>query len=157
MRKSSQGTIAMTATETGGKVLENVFENIRKAAETTLKMQQEVFQQWEQFWPTSTPQLMGMDKVREAQKRFSRTVSELVGKRRDVIDKQYQAAAESLDAALEAAQSTTPEEYRRRSEELCHKMLDCVRTISETQLSEFQEAVTKWTEFATKAATKAAT
>ena len=36
----------MTATETGGKVLENVFENIRKAAETTLKMQQEVFQQW---------------------------------------------------------------------------------------------------------------
>ena len=74
-------------------------------------------------------------------------------KHRDVIDKQYQAAVESLDAALHATESTTPEEYRRRSEELCRKTLDCVRTISETQLSEFQEAVTKWTEFATKAAT----
>ena len=143
----------MTATETGGKVLENVFENIRKAAETTLKMQHEVFQQWPHFWPTSTPQLMGMDKVREAQKRFSKTVSELAAKHRDVIDKQYQAAVMSLDAALHAAEATTPEEYRRRSEELCRKMLDCVRTISETQLNEFREAVTKWTEFATKAET----
>jgi hypothetical protein len=116
-------------------------------------MQQEVFQQWEQFWPTSTPQSMGMDKVREAQKRFSKTVSELASKHLDVIDKQYQAAVESLDAALHVAESTTPEEYRRRSEELCRKTLDCVRKISEMQLREFQEAVTKWTEFATKAAT----
>ena len=143
----------MTEAETGGKVLENVFQNIRKAAETTLKLQHEVFQQWQHFWPTPMPQSMAIDKVREAQKRFAETVSELVGKHREVIEKQYQAAVESLDAALQVPQSTTPEEYRRRSEELCRRTLDCVRTISETQLGEFQEAVTKWTEFATKAAT----
>jgi hypothetical protein len=66
------------------------------------------------------------------------------------MERQYQAAIESLDAALRVTESTNPEEYRKRSEQLCRKTLDCLREISETQLREFQETVTKWTELATK-------
>ena len=42
--------------ETGSRVLEDVFQNVRKAAEANLKLQQEMFQQWSHLWPTSTPQ-----------------------------------------------------------------------------------------------------
>ena len=137
-------------TETGSKLLEDVFQNIRKAAETNLKMQQDIFQQWTHLWPMQTPQSIWLDKVRDFQKQWSNTVSDLARKHRDTLDKQYQATIESLDAALRVAESSNPEEYRRRTEQLCRKTLDCMREMSETQLREFQDAVSKWTELATK-------
>jgi hypothetical protein len=136
--------------ETGSRVLEDVFQNMRKAAEANLKMQQEVFQQWSHFWPVATPQSAMVDKARDFQKQWATTVSDLARKHRDVFDRQYQAALESLDAALRVTESTNPEEYRKRSEQFCRKALDCVREVSETQLREFQDAVTKWTELTTK-------
>jgi hypothetical protein len=141
-----------SATETGSRVLEDVFQNIRKAAEANLKMQQEVFQQWSHFWPISTPQSALVEKLREFQKQWANTVSELARKHREVMERQYQAAIESLDVALRVTESANPEEFRKRSEQLCRKTLDCLREVSETQLREFQETVTKWTELATKAA-----
>lgn len=140
------------ATETGNKVLEDVFQNVQKAAEANLKMQQEIFRQWTSLWPGfPTPQSVWLDKVRDFQKQWSNTVSDLVRKHRDTMDRQYQAAVESLDAALRVSESTNPEEYRRRSEQLCRKTLDCMKEMSETQMREFQEALSKWTDLVTKA------
>jgi hypothetical protein len=143
----------VSETETGNKVLEGVFQNIRKVAETNLKMQQEIFQQWSHLWPVPAPQSVWIDKIRDFQKQWAGTVSDVARKQREVIDKQYEGAIESLDAALRVAESTNPEEYRRRSEQLCRKTLDCMREISETQFREFQKAVTKWMELATQAGT----
>jgi len=143
--------MAATETEAGSKVLDDVFHNIRKAAETNVKMQQEMFQHWTHFWPVSTPQSVFVDKIREFQKQCCNTVSDLARKHRDVIDKQYQAAVESLDAALRVIESTNPEEYRRRSEQLCRKTIDSMREISETALREFQDVSAKFMELATKA------
>ena len=134
----------------GSKVLEDVFQNVRRAAESNLKMHQEIFHQWTHMWPFPTPQSIWVDKARDSQKQWAATVTDIVRKRRDVMDKQYQAAIESLDAALRVAEATSPEEYRRRSEQFCRKTLDCLREISETQLSEFQDAILKCTELVTK-------
>lgn len=139
-----------TATETGSKVLEGVFQGVRKAAETNLKMQQEIFQQWSHLFPIPSVQSVWIDKLRDFQKQWTSTVSDMARKHRDVIDKQYQSAVESLDAALRVVEASNPEEYRRRAEQFCRKTLDCMKEISETQIHEFQEAVTKWTELATK-------
>ena len=144
--------MAATETETGSKVLDDVFHNIRKAAETSVKMQQEVFQHWAHFLPVASPQSVWIDKIRDYQKQWCSTVSDLARTHRDVIDKQYQSAVESLDAALKDIESTNPEEYRRRSEQLCRKTIDCLREVSETQLREFQDAITKFMELATKTA-----
>src|SRR5262249_53727762 len=135
----------------GSKVLEDVFQNIRRATESSLKMHQEIFHQWTHLWPFPTPQSIWIDKARDFQKQWATTVSNLVRKHRDVIDKQFQATIESLDAALRVAEATNPEEYRRRTEQLCRKTIDCLREVSETQLAEFQDAVLKCTELATKA------
>jgi hypothetical protein len=91
-----------------------------------------------------------VEKVRDFQKQCTSTISDLARKHRDVIDKQYQAAVESLDAVLRVVESTNPEEYRRRSEQLCRKTIDSMREISETALREFQDIAAKMMELATK-------
>ena len=142
----------MPATEEApSKVLDDVFHNIRKAAETNVKMQQEFFQHWTHFWPMPTPQSVWVDKLRDFQKQCTTMISDLARKHREVIDKQYQAAVESLDAALRVIESTNPEEYRRRSEQMCRKTIDSMREISETALRELQDVAAKFMELATKA------
>ncbi len=143
--------MAATKTEAGSAVFEEVYQNVRKAAEANIKMQQEAFRQWTSLWPgIPTPQSAWVDQVKQFRKQWIDTVSELAHKHRDTIDKQYEAAISSLDAALRVAEASNPEEFRRRSEQLCRKTLDCMKEMSETQLQEFQDTLTKCTELVTK-------
>jgi hypothetical protein len=144
--------MAETATKTKhSPVLEEVFQNIRKAAESNLKMQQELLGQWSSLWPgMPTPQTAWINQIQQLRSKWAETVSQLARKHRDVIDRQYNAAVESLEAALGMTEATTPEELRRRSEQLCRKTLDCVREVAEAQVQEIQEAVTKWTDLLAK-------
>ena len=139
------------ATETASPVFEEFFQNITKAAEANLKLQQEAFRQWTAHWPrgTPTPQTALTDKMKDFQKQWTSTVSDLARRHRDVLDQQYQAALESLDAALKVTEASNPEEFRRRSEQLCRKTIDCMREVSEAQIREFQQVVTKWSELFT--------
>jgi len=131
----------MPATESKNSMLDQVFHNIRQAAEANLKLQQEAVRQWSSLWPVAAPQNSWTDSVRNFQKKWTSAISELAHKHREVMDQQYQAAVDSLDAALHVSESTTPEECRKRSEQLCRKTLDCVRDVSEAQIQEFQNVV----------------
>jgi hypothetical protein len=142
-----------TMKPTSGALFEEAFQNIRRAAEANLNMQQELFSQWSALWPgIPAPQSAWIKQVQRFRSKWVEAVSELARKHREFIDRQYNAAMESLDAALCVTEASTPEEYRRRSEQLCRKSLDCVREVAETQVEEFQDAVTKWTDFLAKAA-----
>ena len=139
-------------TETKTDLYGDVVQHIRNAAEANVKLQQDMLRQWSTMWPGfSNPQTAWLEKVRDFQHQWANTVSDLARTHRDVLDKQYQASLESLEEALRVSESSNPEEFRKRTEQLCRKMLDCVREVSETQFKEFQEAVSKWTELATKA------
>jgi len=138
--------------ENGSQMFEDVFQNIRKAAEANLKLQQEAFQQWTNLWPGApTSQPAWVDKVQKFHKQWCDTVSEMATKHREVLDQRYQASVESLDAALKVTESTNPEELRRRSEQFCRKTVDCLKEISESQMREFQDSTAKWTKLITKA------
>lgn len=140
------------ASEAPSPVFEELFQNIRKAAETNLKMQQEVFGQFSGMWPgIPTPQTAWVNQMQGFRRQWAQTVSDLARKHQGVVEKQYEAAIGSLDAALNMADASTPEEVRRRSEQLCRKTLDCVREVTEVQIREFQEAITKWTDLLAKA------
>jgi hypothetical protein len=135
-----------------GVMFEEVFQNIRKAAEANLNMQQELFSQWSALWPgIPAPQSAWIKQLQRFRSKWVEAVSELARKHRTVIDRQYNSALESLDAALGATEASTPEEYRRRSEQFCRKSLECVREVAETQVEEFQEAVSKMTDILAKA------
>ena len=139
------------ATETTSNLNEQVLDNVRKASEANLKMQQDVFRQWATLWPGfPSPQTMWLDKMRDFQRQWANTVSDLARQHRDTFDRQYQAALESLEEALRVGESSNPEEFRQRTEQLCRKTLDCMREASEAQMKEFQQAMSKWSELATK-------
>jgi hypothetical protein len=141
----------MAETATASPVFEEVFQNIRKAAEANLKMQQEVLSQWSVLWPgMPLPQSAWINQMQNIRKQWMETVSGLARKHRDVVDRQYDAAIESLDAALHIPDAGTPEELRRRTEQFYRKSLDCMREVTETQIREFQDAVTKWTDLFAK-------
>lgn len=138
----------MTATTS---VIDQVLENMRKAAEANVKLQQDMFRQWSALWPgLPSPQNVWLDKMKDFQKQWSHTVSELAHRHRDTLNRQYQAALESLDEALRMVEASNPDEFRQRTEQLCRKTLDCVRELSEAQMNEFQEAMKKWSELVTK-------
>ncbi len=138
-------------TDTVANVYDDVFKNFRMAAESSLKMQQEMLRQWGVMWPGfPTPQAAWMEKVRDFQHQWVATVSDLARKHRDALDRQYQAGLESLEEALRMTESSNPEELRARTEQLFRKTFECMREISETQMNEFQEAVNKWSELTTK-------
>jgi hypothetical protein len=142
------------AEKTASPVFEEVFQNIRKAAEANLKMQQEVFSQWSSLWPgIPTPQTAWVGQMQNFRKQSVGLIGDLVRKHRDVFDRQYKAAVESLDAALSISDASTPEEVRRRSEQLCRKTLDCAREVTELQVREFRDAISKWMELFSKAGT----
>ena len=142
----------MANTENGSQMFEDVFQHVRKAAEANLKLQQEAFQQWSSLWPGAPSiQPAWVDKVQKFQKQWGDTVSGLAAKHREVLDQQYQATVESLDAALKVTESTNPEEFRRRAEQFCRKALDCMKEVSESQVREFQDSAAQWTKLLTKA------
>ena len=142
-----------TETESVQNVFEQVFDNLRKTAESNIEMQQELFRQWSANWPGfPQPQNAWVERVQKFQKAWGKTVKELLGKHREVLDEQYGLALDSLEEAFRVAQSSDPDEYAKRCELLCRKSLEVVRDAGELQAKELQEALSKWTELAAKSA-----
>jgi hypothetical protein len=141
-------------TKTDSNIYDQVLDSMKKATEASLKMQQDAVQQLTALWPGfSAPQTASLDKVKEFQKQWSSTVSELAHKHGQTLDNQYQAALESLEQALNIGESSNPEEFRQRTEQFLRKSLDCMREASEAQMKEYQEAMNALGELVTKAGT----
>ncbi len=140
--------------EAGTNVFEQVLTNMRQATESSVKMQQDALKQWTALWPgfpgLPSAQSVWMDKMLEFQRQWSNAVSDLAHKHRNTVDRQYQTALESLDEALRVGESSSPEEYRKRTEQFCRKALDCMREASEAQMKEYQEAMSKLSELVGK-------
>jgi hypothetical protein len=142
-----------TETKSVKNLFEEVFENVQKAAQANFEMQQEMFRKWSAGWPgVPQPQSPWLEKTKQFQKDWAKTIKQLLEKHRDVFDEQYQLAVDSLDEAFRVAQSSDPQEYAKRCEVLCRKTLDVWRETSELQAKELQAALNKWLELATKSA-----
>jgi hypothetical protein len=142
-----------TQTESVTSVFEQAFDSLRKAAESNLEMQQELFRQWGANWPGfAQPQNAWVERAQKFQKEWAKTVKDLLGKHREILDEQYKLALDSLDDAFRVAQSSDPQEYAKRCEALCKKSLEVMREAGELQVKETQEALSKWIGLAVKAA-----
>ena len=140
-----------TQTESAQDVFEQVFDNLRKTAESNIEMQQELFRQWGANWPGFPHQENAwLDRVQKFQKEWSKTFTELVNKHRKMLDDQYRMAIDALKESFRVTESSDPQEYRQRCEELCRKSLELIRESGELQLKETQEALNRWVAMAVK-------
>jgi hypothetical protein len=140
-------------TESPTTLFEQVFDSLRKTAESNVELQQELLRQWGAQWPGfSQPQNNLGERVQKFQKEWAKTVKELLSKHREVLDEQYELALESLDEAFHVAQLSDPQDFAKRCETLCKKSLKVMREAGELQVKETQEALTKWINLIAKAA-----
>lgn len=142
-----------TQTESVTNVFEQVFDSLRKTAESNIEMQQEMFRQWYSRWPGfPEPQNAWVERAQKFQKEWANTVTDLLAKHREVLDEEYRLAIESLEEAFRLAESSDPQDFAKRCEAVCRKSLKAVREAGELQLKETQEALNKWIGLAMKSA-----
>ena len=124
-----------------------VFENLRKATETAMQTQQELFKKWTSLWQgVQGPAPAWGEKAQKFQKKWTETVSETLARQREILEAQFNAGLKSLEAAFAVAKAKDAEDARARTVEMWQKAFDCVRQAFDAQAREFQATAAKWAE-----------
>jgi hypothetical protein len=134
-------------------MLDQMFDTFRKASESSLQMQQEMFKQWAQQWPSMPLNAAGVsaDWVRTFQKRWIDYETGLLNKHRESLDAMYKSGIQFIEQSFRLTEAKTPEDYRRTVEELWRKVFTVYKDQTESQLRDFQKAVEEWFEMVPKA------
>jgi hypothetical protein len=107
-----------------------VYENLRRATEATVQMQQEMFKTWVNLWPgTSGSSPAWSDEVQQFQRKWSQTLAELLKRQREVTTAHFKAGLQNIEKAFQVGEARTPEELRARSLELWQKCFDDLRLV----------------------------
>ena len=139
-------------------MFDQVLDNLRKATDSTIQIQQEMFRQWFQLWaevpgiPTPGTVLASNvnDQVQAFQRKWSQTVTEMLDKHRETLDSQYRAGIRTIEDAFRVGEAKDPAQFRKLTEELWRSSFDCLKTAMEAQLREFQAAAEKALEAVSK-------
>ena len=137
-------------------MFDQILDNYRKAAESTIQFQQEMLRNWTQQWPqmpgVPKPEAAGTEQAQAAQKKWSETITDMLNKHRETLDSQYRDGIRTIEDAFRVGEAKDPEQLRKLTEELWRQSFDCLKTAVESQMREFQAAMEKWAEVASKGA-----
>jgi hypothetical protein len=131
-----------------------VFENLRRATEATVQLQQEMFKTWINLWPgipVASPSWG--EQVQQFQKKWAETLGDMLEQHREIAGAHFKAGLQNIERAFQVGEAKTPEELRAKSLELWQKCFDDLQQVYEAQLRGFEKAIAKWAELTTKAAT----
>ena len=136
--------------------LDQMFEGFRKASMSSLQMQQEMFRQWtQQVSSTPVNPMNGAAPAAEwgqkAQHRVMEVIVESLNRHRETIDSSYKLAIQFVEQGFSVTESKTPEDFRRRVDELRQKMFETFKDQSEAQIRDFQKGAEKWFDMLPKA------
>lgn len=134
-------------------VFDQMFESFRRASESSLQMQQEMFKQWAPQWPSMplNAATASADWTRTFQKRWIEFMTDSLNKQRESLDSVYKSGIQVIEQTFRLSEAKSPDDYRRMVEDLWRKMVEISKDQSETQLREFQKGVEKWLEMLPKA------
>jgi len=127
-----------------------VFESIRKATETTVQMQQELFKKWVSLWPGTPPAPPAWaPQFEQFQKKWAEVVNDLIKRQKEGVEFQFKAGMENIEKAFQVGEAKTAEELRARTVELWKKCFEGFQKTYEAQLKDFEAAMKKWAELCT--------
>jgi hypothetical protein len=118
---------------------DQVFDTFRKASESWLKMQQDLFHTGA---PASffTPPQGGAppEWARNAQKKFIDLAAEILERQRESVDALFKSSINLLQQTSQISEAKSSEDYRRAAEDLWRKWFESVKSHSETQFRDVQ-------------------
>jgi hypothetical protein len=148
-----------------------ILDNYRKAAESTMKLQQDMLRNWTMQWPqmfgapgfgfpllggtpsgSALPGAAWLEQMSASQKKWGETVTEMLNKHRETLDAQYRAGIRTIEDAFKVGEAKDPQQFRRLTEELWRQSFECLKTVAESQMRDVQSAMQKWYEVASKTA-----
>jgi hypothetical protein len=124
-------------------MLDQFMEGFRKASESTLQAQQDMFKYWSQQWMNMPPLGAASPEMgRNIPQRWKDLAIEALTKQREALDATYRAGIEVIEHTFRLSEARSAEDLRRTAEELWRKLFDSVKAQYESQFEEFH----KWTE-----------
>jgi hypothetical protein len=125
-------------------MLDQFMEGFRKASESTLQAQQDMFKYWTQQW-TNMPSMgtaASSEWGRGLPQRWRDLAIDALNKQREALDANFRAGIEVIEHTFRMSEARSAEDLRRTAEELWRKLFDTVKAQYESQFEEFH----KWTE-----------
>ena len=134
-------------------MFQSIFDNFRRATETTVQMQQEMFKTWMNLWPgvQNASPAFG-EQIQQFQKKWTETVGDLIKRQREATEGHFKTGLQNIEKAFQLGGMKTPEDLRAKSMELWQKCFEDLRQVYEAQLHGFEAILAKWSEFTPKAA-----
>jgi hypothetical protein len=134
-------------------MFDQMMDGFRKATESSLQIQQEVFKQWTQQWMSAQPSMSGAsaDWTRTIQKRWMELTIEMLNKHRASIDAMYASGIQAIEQSFRMTEAKSSDEYRRIVDDLWRKLFDTLKGQLETQFRDVQ----RWSEQSFEIAQKA--
>jgi hypothetical protein len=121
-------------------MVDQLFDNFRKASESSLQMQQELFKQWTQQLGSVAPGAGASSDVgRTVQKRWVALGVELLNKHRESLDATYKSGIQIIEQSFGASEAKSPDDYRRLTEELWGKLFETYKSQTQAQFNAFQD------------------
>jgi hypothetical protein len=135
-------------------MFDQVIQNMRKATEVTVQLQQEMFKKWVNMWTgvPGAPPIWG-EQAQKVQTKWAETVTELLKRQRETTEAQFKAGMQNIEKAFQLGEVKTTEELRVKTIELWKQCFESVRQAHEAQMRDCQVAVEKWFELVTKPTT----
>lgn len=128
-------------------MFDQVFGNLQKATESSIKMQQEMFQKWVEGFPAATAQVPTPgDALSQWRHKWEALVAESLKQQKELVDKNYEAGIKALEDIFAVEDSRSPQEFQQKVTELYRKSFESLRQLSEAQMAEFKAVAAKWSE-----------
>ena len=128
-------------------MFDQVFSNLQNATESSIKMQQEMFQKWVEAFPGASAQVpMGGDALSQWRHKWETIVAESLKQQKELVDRNYEAGIKALEDIFAVEDAKSPQEYQQKVTELYRKSFESLRQLSEAQMTEFKSATEKWSE-----------
>jgi hypothetical protein len=116
----------------------DLADGLRKASESSLQMQQEIFNQWTKLWLSGAPGAASPAQNGSAQRRWLELGLEMLNKHREALAATYAAGIELIERTFHVAEAKSPEDYRKVVEDVWRRLFDLQKEQAESQSRDFQ-------------------
>jgi hypothetical protein len=138
-------------------MFEQIFDEYRKAVDSSFKLQEEMYRQWLNGWPIKSPgdaagasRAAVEEKIRSYRQQWSDTLAQTLENHRETLSAQYKSGIEAIRSAFRTTEAKTPEEYWRLTQEFWRKSIDLYKTSFEAQTKHVQNLSQMWLDMVTK-------
>jgi len=120
-------------------MFDQLIDGVRKASESSLQMQQDMFKHWTRLFSGPAHEAGAQaDFGRASQKRWLELGVEMLNRHREAVDTIYKSGITLIEQSFHVGEAKSADDYRRMVEDLWRKLFDLQKEQSESQFRDFQ-------------------